>query len=228
MAETIGAAEIVRMIRGGLDAIRANHRELSRLDTAIGDGDHGSAMLRAVEAAEKAIQDSGDGKTGDLLQAIAWGMMGAAGGAPGPLFGSFFMGMGDAAGGEGAFDSAAVAAMFESGLASMRLQTKARPGEKTMIDALAPAIEALRAEADAPGDVPAALVRAADAADAGAESTRDMQARHGKARNMGERTIGHVDPGATSVACLFRGFAEALSGADHQGKENTDHGGSRQ
>jgi len=227
MAETIGAAEIVRMIRGGLGAIRASHRELSRLDTAIGDGDHGSAMLRAVEAAEKAIGKSGDGKTSDVLQAIAWGVMGAAGGAPGPLFGSFFMGMGDAAG-EGAFDGAAVAAMFESGLASVRRQTKARPGEKTMIDALVPAIEALRAAADASGDVPAALARAADAAAAGAESTRDMRARHGKARNMGERTVGHVDPGATSVACLFKGFAEAISAADHQTKESTDHGGSRQ
>ena len=213
MAETIGAAEIVRMIRGGLGLVRANHEELSRLDSALGDGDHGSAMLRAVEAAEKAIQDTGDGKTSDVLQAIAWGMMGAAGGAPGPLFGSFFMGMGDAAG-QDPLDCAAVAAMFEAGLASIRKQTKAQPGEKTMIDALVPAIEALRAAADASADVPAALARAADAADAGAESTRDMRARHGKARNMGERTVGHVDPGATSVAYLFKGFAEALSAAD--------------
>lgn len=210
MAETIGYEGLVQMIRGGLEAIRANHEELSRLDNALGDGDHGSAMLRAVEAAEKAIRQTTDGGAAKLLQAIAWGVMGSAGGAPGPLFGSFFLGMAAEAG-DGDMDAAAVAAMFESALAGLRKQTKAQPGEKTMIDALVPAIEALRASADASGDVAAALAGAAEAAVKGAESTRDMQARHGKARNMGERTIGHQDPGATSVSCLFKGFADAVA-----------------
>jgi dihydroxyacetone kinase-like protein len=212
MAETIGYEGLVEMIRGGLEAIRANHEELSRLDNALGDGDHGSAMLRAVDAAEKAIRQSPDGGAARLLLAIAWGLMGAAGGAPGPLFGSFFLGMGAAAG-AGDLDAAALAAMFESGLAGLRKQTKAQPGEKTMIDALVPAVEALRASADASGDIAAALAGAAEAAARGAESTRDMQARHGKARNMGERTLGHQDPGATSVSYLFQGFARAVAAA---------------
>jgi len=210
MAETIGYEQLVAMIRGGLEAIRANHEQLSRLDNALGDGDHGSAMLRAVGAAEKAIQQTPEGGAAKLLQAIAWGIMSAAGGAPGPLFGSLFLGMGAAAG-EGDLDAGAVAAMFESGLAGLRKQTKAQPGEKTMIDALVPAVEALRASAEANADVGAALARAADAAAAGAESTRPMQARHGKARNMGERTIGHQDPGATSVSYLFGGFSQAVA-----------------
>ena len=211
MALAIGYEQIVRMIRGGLDAVRANHEELSRLDSALGDGDHGSALLRAVEAAEKAIREASDEDTAQLLQAIAWGLMGAAGGAPGPLFGSFFLGLGEAAG-AGEMDAAAVAAMFESGLAKLRMQTKAQPGEKTMLDALVPAVEALRASADGSADVAAAMAQAADAAAAGAESTRGMQARHGKARHMGERTVGHVDPGSMSVAYLFKGFAEAAAG----------------
>jgi dihydroxyacetone kinase-like protein len=208
MAETMNCEQVVQMIRGGLKQIRANHEELSRLDSALGDGDHGSAMLRAVEAAEKAIQQT-DGTTADVLQAIAWGVMGAAGGAPGPLFGSFFLGMGEAADSE--MDVAGVAAMFEAGLANLRKQTKAQPGEKTMIDALVPAVEALRAAADASADIAAALARAAEAAAEGAESTRDIQSRHGKARHMGERTVGHVDPGSMSVTYLFKGFAEATA-----------------
>jgi len=126
------------------------------------------------------------------------------------VFGSFFMGMGEAVG-DGEMDCPAVAGMFESALAKLRKQTKAQPGEKTMIDALVPAVEALRAAAEAADGVDAALAGAADAAAQGAEATRDMQARHGKARNMRERTIGHVDPGATSVACMFRGFSQALA-----------------
>ena len=208
MAQTIGYDRFVKMIRGGLDLVRANHEELSKLDSALGDGDHGSAMVRAVNAAEKAIQESKDGGLADLLQAIAWAMMGAAGGAPGPLFGSFFLGMGEAAG-DGELDAAAVATIFESGLANLRKQTKAQVGEKTMVDALVPAVEALRAAADASPDVPPAMAAAAEAAARGSESTREMQSVHGKARHMGERTIGHVDPGSVSVRYLFQGFATA-------------------
>ncbi|HUS91366.1 MAG TPA: dihydroxyacetone kinase subunit DhaL [Phycisphaerae bacterium] len=206
MATAIGYEQIVRMIRGGLEAIRAHHEELSRLDSALGDGDHGSAMLRAVEAAGKAIQQAAAGNTPKLLQQIAWGLMAAAGGAPGPLFGSFFLGMSEAAD-EGEMDAPAVAAMFEAGLAKLRKQTKAQPGEKTMVDALVPAVEALRG----PPDVAAAMARAAEAAAQGAESTRDMQAKHGKARHMGERTLGHIDPGSMSVTYLFQGFAEGVA-----------------
>ena len=210
MARTMGSADILRMIQGGLDEVRANHEELSRLDAATGDGDHGSAMLRAVGAAEKAMQDNPDAAAAKVFQAMAWAMMESAGGAPGPLFGSFFMGMGSAVGDDD-LDCAAVATMFEAGLAKLQKQTKAQPGEKTMIDALVPAIEAVRAAAGAAEDIKAALAGAADAAAKGAEATADMLAKHGKARNMGERTIGHVDPGATSVACMFRGFSQAVT-----------------
>jgi dihydroxyacetone kinase-like protein len=150
-----------------------------------------------------------------LLKAIAWGVMGAAGGAPGPLLGSLFLGLAEGLPEGPSLDCPAVAAMFEAGLAKLRKQTKAQRGDKTMLDALVPAVEALRSSAESGAGVGAAMKRAAGAARGGAESTKDMLAKFGKARNMGERTLGHVDPGAMSVTYIFEGFAEAL--ADGEG-----------
>jgi dihydroxyacetone kinase-like protein len=136
--------------------------------------------------------------------------MGVDGGATGPLFGMLFMGMSDAVEGKEALESPDVAAAFEAGLASVQKQTKARVGDKTLIDALVPAVAALRAAADDGADPATALEAAAQAAAQGAESTKDLQARFGRARNIGEASKGYADPGATSVSLVFRGFAEAL------------------
>lgn len=214
MPETLGYGDIARMIQGAVERIRANHERLSQLDSALGDGDHGSAMLRAVEAAEKAVQEAQGTDAPALLQAVAWGIMGAAGGAPGPLLGSFFLGLGEAAGEDGQRDGTRVADMFAAGLAGVQKQTKAQVGDKTMIDALVPAVAAIRSAAEADEPIGAALRQAAEAAAAGAESTREMLSKFGKARHMGERTRGHVDPGATSVQLIFEGFADALAGEE--------------
>jgi len=209
--EAIGYDEVVRMIRGAASEIRANREHLSKLDSATGDGDHGTAMLRAMEAAEKAVADAQPGPIAPMLEAVAWGIMGAAGGAPGPLLGSFFLGMSEAVGSKRTLDGPALAEAFEGGLEAMRKQTPAKPGDKTMLDALIPAVGALRAAIGAGPDVASAMKRAADAAARGAEGTRDMQARFGKARNLGERSKGAVDPGATSISCIFKGFADAVA-----------------
>jgi len=209
--EAIGYDEVVRMIRGAAREIRASRDHLSKLDSATGDGDHGTAMLRAMEAAEKAVADAKPPAIAPMLEAVAWGIMGAAGGAPGPLLGSFFLGMSEAVGERQTLDGPALAEAFEGGLEAMRKQTPAKPGDKTMLDALIPAVEALRAAISAGPDVASAMKRAADAAARGAEATRDMQARFGKARNLGERSKGTVDPGATSISCMFKGFADAVS-----------------
>ena len=209
--EAIGYDEVVRMIRGAARQIRASREHLSKLDSATGDGDHGTAMLRAMEAAEKAVADARPPAIAPMLEAVAWGIMGAAGGAPGPLLGSFFLGMSESIGERRTLDGPALAEAFEGGLEAMRKQTPAKPGDKTMLDALIPAVEALRAAIGAGPDVAAAMKRAADAAAGGAEGTRDMQARFGKARNLGERSRGTVDPGATSISCIFKGFADAVA-----------------
>ena len=209
--EAIGYDEVVRMIRGAASQIRASRDHLSKLDSATGDGDHGTAMLRAMEAAEKALADAKSPAIAPMLEAVAWGIMSAAGGAPGPLLGSFFLGMSEAVGERRTLDGPALAEALEAGLEAMRKQTPAKPGDKTMLDALVPAVEALRAAVSAGPDVASALKRAADAAARGAEGTRDMQARFGKARNLGERSKGTVDPGATSISCIFKGFADAVA-----------------
>ncbi len=214
MPETIGRDELVTMIQAAVEKIRSNRDLLSKLDSAIGDGDHGMAMGNAVDAAEKALAGAADKNIKTLLYDVAWGIMCIDGGSTGPLFGSFFMGMSDAAGEADSLNCGQVAAIFESGLAGIRKQTKAAVGDKTMIDALAPAVEVLRRSADASADAAAAMKQAAEAAATGAQATANMQARFGRARNLGERTIGHVDPGATSISLIFQAFAEALAGTE--------------
>lgn len=210
MPEAIGRAELVAMLRGAVEQIRANHEMLSKLDSHGGDGDHGTTMVRAMGIVEKSL----DGDTRELqafLQEVGWGIMGVDGGATGPLFGALFMGMSESAAGKESLDADGLACVFEAGLASVRKYSKAEVGDKTIIDALVPAVGALRSVADDGGDVGSALRSAADAAEIGAESTKDLQARFGRAKNVGEKSIGQQDPGATSVSLVFRGFVEGVS-----------------
>ncbi len=211
MAETIGTAEFAQMLLGAAGQIRAHHKQLSKLDSAIGDGDHGTAMTKAADAIAQAVAAAPDKPLKALLVDTGWGVMSTDSGSTGPLLGSLFMGMSEAAGDGDRLDAAAVATVFEGGLSGLCKQTRARQGDKTMMDALIPAVEALRAAADGSADVTESLRRAADAAREGAEATAAMRAAFGRAKNLGERTIGHVDPGATSMAYLFAGFAEAVA-----------------
>jgi dihydroxyacetone kinase-like protein len=201
------------MIRRAASDIRAAADELSRLDAATGDGDHGLAMLRSMAAAGKALAEAGQsaGPKDALFQA-AWAVMSQAGGATGPLLGSLLMGLSEGFGERAQLDAPGVAAAFEAALESVRSQTQAQPGDKTMMDALVPAVMAMRQAADAGASIPAALAKAAEAAAKGAESTRTMQARFGRARNLGERSIGSIDAGAKSMSILLAGFAAAMNG----------------
>jgi phosphoenolpyruvate---glycerone phosphotransferase subunit DhaL len=211
MADTIGYDDIARMIRSAADKIRAQRDELSKLDSAIGDGDHGMTIARAMDIAEKVIEESDKAEVKAMLKDVGWGVMGVDGGATGPLLGSFLMGMSDGIGEQDTIDCKVMAAMFEGGLAGVRKQTKAQVGDKTMMDALLPAVGAIREAADSGKSIREALQNAAEAGEKGAISTKDFQARFGRAKNLGERTIGFQDPGATSMSLLFRGFAEGLS-----------------
>ena len=210
MSATIGYDELVRMLRGAVEQVQKNKDALSKLDSVGGDGDHGTTMARAMGNLEKAIAAAKKRDLKTLLYDIGWAIMGVDGGATGPLFGTLFIGMSDSVPGKGALDAAALAAMFEAGLTALQKQSKAKVGDKTMMDALIPAVAALRTAAAAGQDVAAALGAAATAAQQGAESTKNFPAKFGRAKNLGDRTIGHPDPGATSTAFLFRGFAEAV------------------
>jgi len=210
MADTIGIDDIGRMIRSAADKIRANRDELSKLDSAIGDGDHGTTIARAMGIAEKVIEEFEKKELKGLLKDVGWGVMGVDGGATGPLLGSFLMGLNNGVGEKDVIDCPTLAVMFEAGLAGVRRQSKAQIGDKTMMDALMPAVDAIRQAADAGKSIKEALQNAAEAAENGAISTKDFQARFGRAKNLGERTIGCQDPGATSMALIFQGFLEGL------------------
>jgi len=211
MSQTLDYDGLVRVLRAGAARVRAGAEQLGLLDSAIGDGDHGVAMSRAMQALEQGIDGCQDKTPQALLKGVAWSVMSIDAGSTGPLFGSLFMGMMEPVGDAERVDCRLLASMFEAGLAKLRAISKAEVGDKTMIDALVPAVEALSAAADAGEGVADALDKAATAAEKGAERTKDFQARFGKARNLRERSLGHQDPGATSTAMLLRGFAEGAS-----------------
>ncbi|MGA2257804.1 MAG: dihydroxyacetone kinase subunit DhaL [Thermoguttaceae bacterium] len=202
------SANLSKILQSGAARVKENHELLSRLDAATGDGDHGVTMKRVADVIIASIADGQSLGVGPLLEQVGWNVMSVDGGSTSPLLGSFFMGMSDAVGGSETLDSRSLAAAFEAGLAKLRAQTPAQVGDKTMVDALVPAVEALRQAADAGAEPSALLAQAAEAAQRGAERTSELQARFGRARNLGPRTIGHVDPGATSIALFFAGFRD--------------------
>ena len=222
MPQTVGYSELVRMLASAARAVKENHELLSRLDSCGGDGDHGATMKRAMGTLEQVIADDALRTTPELLDAIGWSIMGVDGGATGPLFGSFFIGMAGAAKGKERLGTGELAALFEAGLAAVRKYTRADVGDKTMMDALIPAVESLRRAADEGADPATAFDGAAAAAEAGARSTAGLRARFGRAKNVGERSVGHQDPGAVSVSLLVGGMAEGIGRTDGEADGHTE------
>jgi phosphoenolpyruvate---glycerone phosphotransferase subunit DhaL len=208
MNGTIGQRELSQMFQSAAAHIRERHAELSALDSVSGDGDHGATMLRIVDQFDIAALAS-EPKT--ILHEAGWKILNVDGGASSSLFGTFFLGMADAPECGGPMNCPALAATFEAGLAAVSKQTQARPGDKTIMDALVPAIASLGVAAHAGKSVVEAIRNAAEAARAGAESTSGLTARFGRAKFLGEKTRGHQDPGAASIALLFEGFSSALA-----------------
>jgi dihydroxyacetone kinase-like protein len=208
MESSIDIDELKERLIGVVATIRANHEKLSRLDSDIGDGDHGVTMLRAVTALESTVLGYHGSEMKALLLEVGWAVMGIDGGSTGPLLGSLFLGMSDALGKKSEIDCPGLAVMFQAGIEKVQQQTKAKIGDKTMMDALIPAVEALKQASQDGKSIYQALEAAAQAAENGARATKDFQARFGRARNLKERTIGFQDPGATSVAYIMKGFAE--------------------
>ena len=184
--------------------IRAGEKLFSELDAAAGgDGDHGTAIVTAFNAMEKA--DGADFKS--YLKALSDALQNEACGSTSTLYGAWLQGMSDASP-EGAveLDAAALAAAFKGGLDEIGFTTRARVGDKTLMDALIPATDALAA-AEGEG-VAAMLQKAADAAAKGSEATCAMRAKFGRAKNLGDRSIGPRDAGSASMACIFAAFAK--------------------
>lgn len=193
------------MLDNALKQIKAREEEFSKLDAVIGDGDHGTAIVTALSAIHRIAQNGTEFKA--MLGDMGMGVMLEVSGSTSTLLGAFFLGMSDHAAGT-ELDAAGVKAMFAGGLANVRQQTKAQKGDKTMMDALIPAVEAI--EASTSDDIKEILTAGATAALKGAEDTIPMKANFGRARNYGERSIGYADSGATSWSCMFAAFAQAL------------------
>ena len=185
----------------------AEHRDyLVDLDRAIGDGDHGENMDRGFRAAVEAQP----GSVAEVLKTDAKTLMSTVGGAAGPLYGTAFLRASKAAGG-GDLDGVGVVAVIEGALSGIQARGKATTGEKTMVDAWTPALEAARAVAEAGGDAGVALEAPATAAEAGAAATEPLRATKGRASYLGERSIGHLDPGAVSTSLILRAAARAAT-----------------
>jgi dihydroxyacetone kinase-like protein len=185
--------------------IAQNRTLLSELDAAIGDGDHGTNMDRGMQAV---IGDLAGDSVGDVAKHAGMTLVSKVGGASGPLYGTFFLRFAAAAGTAGAIDAGQFGAAMRAGLDGIVARGKAEPEDKTMFDALAPAVQIL--ETSAAGDFADALRAAAEAADKGRDATIPMLARKGRASYLGERSIGHQDPGATSAAFLILAAATTL------------------
>jgi dihydroxyacetone kinase-like protein len=212
MPVTIGYSEICQMLLAAAGRIRARHEMLSRLDGTVGDGDHGISMLRAMEAVEKTVNENTGTDITALFSKVAWAVMSVDAGSIGPLLGTFFKGLSEGATGQNEFDGVGLTALVEAGTMKLQMLSRAQIGDKTMMDAFLPALAALKVADPAQG-IKTALQQAAAAAAQGAEATKTMRAKFGRARNLGERSLGAVDPGAMSVALLFEGFCAALPGA---------------
>lgn len=191
----------------------AEHRvELIELDRAIGDSDHGENMDRGFQAVLEKLAETPPETPGAALKLTAMTLMSKVGGAAGPLYGTAFLRAATALGGAAEVDSAAWAAALAAGRDGIVARGKAETGDKTMVDAWTPAVDAARAAVDAGApDVLTVLVAAADAAEAGAAATDPLVARKGRASYLGERSAGHRDPGAASSALIFRAAVRAAA-----------------
>ena len=202
----------VDWVRRSADVISEHRVELITLDREIGDGDHGENMDRGFQAVLPKLDDLPAGSTpGDVLKLVATTLISTVGGAAGPLYGTAYLKGAVAAGSETSLDGPAIAAVPTAARDGIVMRGKAESGDKTMVDAWTPAVDAADAAAESGADPAAVLATAAAAAREGAIATEPLVARKGRASYLGERSAGHRDPGAESTALLLQAAADAAS-----------------
>jgi phosphoenolpyruvate---glycerone phosphotransferase subunit DhaL len=210
MADSMDVGALGRWVRGFAALVAENRTLLTQLDAAIGDADHGSNMDRGLTAVVAALDATPPDSAAALFKKVGMTLVSTVGGASGPLYGTLFLRMATAAGEVPALDGPAFAKALRAGLEGVVARGKAEAGDKTMYDAFAPAVEALDAALAGGAALPDALRGAATAAAAGRDATTPMLARKGRASYLGERSVGHQDPGATSVTLLLDAAVSAL------------------
>ncbi len=193
------------------ESVKDRRDYLTQLDAAIGDGDHGVNMDRGFEAVGKALAgQDGSLPPGTLLTVAGKTLVSTVGGASGPLWGTAFRRAGRALGDREELDGRDLVVALRAALDGVVELGAAQPGDKTMVDALGPAVDALESALDAGEPLEAALAAATEAAESGAKATVPLQARKGRASYLGERSIGHQDPGATSAALIMAALQRAV------------------
>lgn len=207
---TLTKAHLITWLEQSAQVLDENKAYLTELDSPIGDADHGTNIARGFKTMVEKLPTVADKDIGAIFKLMAMTLMSAVGGASGLLYGNFFMKASAAANGKEALSLAEVADVLTVGRDGIVQRGRAEPGDKTMIDAWNPALEALSAAADEGQSLAKALATAAAAAEAGMKATIPLQARKGRASYLGERSIGHQDPGATSTYLLLNELAKVV------------------
>jgi dihydroxyacetone kinase-like protein len=215
---SLGHDDVLRWIRAFAADVEANKEQLTQLDAAVGDGDHGINMQRGMSAVLGKVDASGEEQDiGALLKAVGMTLVSSVGGAGGPLYGTLFLQMGTAVSGKAELGPDDWAAALDAAIAGVQARGKAESGDKTMIDALIPGRDALKAALAEGATFEDALRQSADAAGQGMRDTIPLVARKGRASYLGERSAGHQDPGATSSHLLLEAAAETWGGHEQAG-----------
>jgi dihydroxyacetone kinase-like protein len=204
----LGRDDVAAWLRALRVIYAENKTLLTDLDAAIGDADHGINLDRGFSALVAELDKNAPADIRTLLQTTAMTLIRHVGGAAGPLYGTFFLRAASACAGKQRLEAPDVVALFEAGLQGIVERGKAAPGEKTMVDALAPAVEAMRRSLGDGGRLGDILQAGAQAAEQGMKATIPMEARKGRASYLGPRSVGHQDPGATSAWLLVKTAAE--------------------
>ena len=199
-------------LRRFYELVIKNQAELTELDSAIGDADHGINMARGMTAVIDKLDGEQPVLANDLFKTVAVTLVTSVGGASGPLYGTFFLRFAGAAGPAIELDADALHTALRAGLTGVVERGKAELSDKTMVDALSPALDAMEAVIKKGGDLVAGVTAARDAAAAGRDATVQMVARKGRASYLGERSAGHMDPGAASMSLLFDALAAEFAG----------------
>lgn len=208
---TVPLSQLVDWLRRFAQHVTEQRAYLTELDSAIGDADHGANMARGMTAVMEKVDGAPAAAGADeLFKTVGMTLVTSVGGASGPLYGTFFLRMGMNAGAVDTFDAAQLGAALRAGFDGVVARGKAELGDKTMFDAMAPALEAFDAAVAAEGSVQDAAAAAFAAAEIGRDATIPLVARKGRASYLGERSAGHLDPGAASTCYLFEALTETL------------------
>lgn len=204
----VSTGDVLRWLNASQEAFAEKRQLLTELDSAVGDGDLGISLDRGFTAVRAELSAHPPADLRSVFQSVSAVLIRTMGGTAGPLFGTFFLRAGTASAGKSDLGPADVVALFQAGVEGIQQRGKAALGDKTMLDALLPAVDAMRSALEAGSGLTEILDRGAAAAEAGVRDTVSMSARKGRASYLGDRSIGHQDPGATACYLMLKAAAE--------------------